>query len=126
MGLIFKKRSKIYLLDFCGESPNLRVSHSKKMKTWLGLMATFLVIAIMIYMGFVEFIAYSNISDPIISTALLSEDTEASINWGAPYNYYFSYSLQRNNQIVSQPDRYVYATIRASWCHQSGRSANSR
>jgi hypothetical protein len=66
------------------------------MKTWLWLMATFLVIAIMIYMEFVEFIAYSNISDPIIFTALFSEDTEASITWGAPYNYYFSYSLQSN------------------------------
>jgi hypothetical protein len=47
-------------------------------------MVAFLVIAIMIYMGFVEFIAYSNISDPIISTALFLEDPKASINWGAP------------------------------------------
>jgi hypothetical protein len=111
MGLIFKKRSKIYLLEFCGESPNLRVSHSKKMKTWIGLMASFLVILVMIYLGFVESIAYGNISDPIISTALLSEDTEGTIKWGAPLNYYFRYSLQRNGQIVSQPGRYVYATI---------------
>jgi hypothetical protein len=100
MRLIFKKQSKIYLLDFCSESPNLRVSQSKKILTWLGLMATFLVIAIMIYMGFVEFIAYSNISDQIISTALFSEDTEASITSGAPYNYYFIYSFQSNYQIV--------------------------
>lgn len=62
----------------------MRVSHSKKIKTWLRLMVAFLVIAIMIYMGFVEFIAYSNISDPIISTALFLEDPKASINWGAP------------------------------------------